>query len=180
MGVPNEIRRVLLRQAGVISRAQALAGGLTPRQLDRLLADGSWVRVHPAVYRLHAVVPTVEADVRSAALWLGGSAVLTGLGAAWWWGCLPEAPSRWTFSRSTAGCPPRSTRVAVDRAFVDRRVALELDGHAYHSGPDAHRADVRRANDVMAAGWTVRRFTWSDLLTDPDGFIATVRDVLAI
>jgi very-short-patch-repair endonuclease len=58
-------------------------------------------------------------------------------------------------------------------------VALELDGYAYHSGPDEHRADVRRANEIMADGWTVRRFTYSDLLNDPDGFIATVLQVLA-
>ncbi len=70
-------------------------------------------------------------------------------------------------------------RVEFDIAFKDRRVAIELDGHAYHAGPDEHRADVRRANEIMADGWTVRRFTYHDLLADPDGFIATVRKVLA-
>ena len=75
---------------------------------------------------------------------------------------------------------PGGRRVELDIAFVDRRVALELDGFAYHSAPEAHRADLHRANDLMAAGWTLRRFTWNDLLTDPDGFIADVREVLAV
>ena len=63
-------------------------------------------------------------------------------------------------------------RVEFDIAFKDRRVAIELDGYAYHSGPDEHRADRRRANEIMADGWTVRRFTYPTCSTDPDGFIA--------
>ena len=70
-------------------------------------------------------------------------------------------------------------QVEFDIAFRDRKVALELDGYAYHAGPDEHRADVRRANEIMADGWTLRRFTYSDLLRDPEGFVATVRQVLA-
>jgi very-short-patch-repair endonuclease len=69
--------------------------------------------------------------------------------------------------------------VEFDIAFRTRKVALELDGYAYHAGPDEHRADVRRANEIMADGWTVRRFTYSDLLNDPAGFVATVLQVLA-
>ena len=296
-----EIRRLLLRQAGVLSRAQALDCGISRRQIDRLLADGTWLRVRPGVYRLHAVVPSPEASLRAASLWLGAEAVLAGVGAAWWWQCLSDAPARWSFSVPSGACPPRAPGLTVRRSFVDptdrttrwevpvlarpfavlqaavvleqqrpgqgitlidrakqqrwvsevdlertfqrhrgtwgslamrrlldrtgdrahselerlavrllraagitgfvvnyrtvlpggrpveldvafveRRVALELDGWAYHAGPEAHRTDVRRANDIMAAGWTVRRFTWSDLLADPDGFVATVREVLAI
>ena len=296
-----EIRRLLLRQAGVISRQQAVACGTTRRQIDRLLADGTWVRVRPAVYRHAAVVPTPEAALRALSLWLGPSAVLTGVGAAWWWECLPEAPARWTFAETPASWVPSATGVSVSRgyldsrdcavrwdvplvtrplavlraaaqlesaepgqgitlldrakqrrwvttedlrrsferhrgtsgtvamrvllertgdrahselerlavrllrsagitgfvvnhrtvlpggrpveldlAFIDQRVAIELDGYAFHSGPEAHRADVRRANDLLAAGWTIRRFTWNDLLADPAGFVATVRQVLGI
>ncbi len=32
----------------------------------------------------------------------------------------------------------------------------------------------------MSDGWTVRRFCWDDLLADPDGFIASVRELLAV
>jgi very-short-patch-repair endonuclease len=69
--------------------------------------------------------------------------------------------------------------VEFDIAFPKARVAVELDGYAYHAGPAEHRADVRRANEIMADGWAVRRFTYSDLLNDPAGFVTAVRQVLA-
>ncbi|UKJ65420.1 hypothetical protein H1Q78_09035 [Cellulosimicrobium cellulans] len=57
----------------------------------------------------------------------------------------------------------------VDLAWLDARVVIEFDGAVKYSGgaygdPD----DVRRAQDVreaalVAAGWTVVRFTWEDL-----------------
>jgi hypothetical protein len=31
----------------------------------------------------------------------------------------------------------------------------------------------------MAAGWTVRRFSWDDLLGDPESFLATVVELLS-
>ena len=68
--------------------------------------------------------------------------------------------------------------VEIDIAFPDRRIAIELDGYAFHSGADAFRTDVRRGNRLMADGWTVRRFTWDDLLADPDGFVTVVRELL--
>lgn len=71
-------------------------------------------------------------------------------------------------------------RVELDLAFPDRKVAIELDGYAFHSGPEAHQADVARANEVMADGWTLRRFTYRDLVSDPDGFVRAVLEVLAV
>ena len=68
----------------------------------------------------------------------------------------------------------------IDLAFPDRRIAIELDGYAFHSGAAAFRRDLRRANALMRDGWTVRRFSWDDLLNDPDGFVATVAELLAL
>ncbi|MFL6026480.1 MAG: endonuclease domain-containing protein [Friedmanniella sp.] len=68
--------------------------------------------------------------------------------------------------------------VELDLAFLGRRVALELDGYAYHASPEAHRADLRRANEIMADGWTLRRFSYADLVSDPDGFVRAVQDLL--
>jgi very-short-patch-repair endonuclease len=68
--------------------------------------------------------------------------------------------------------------VELDVAFVELQVALEFDGYAYHGGAEEHRADVRRANEIMASGWLLRRFTWVDVLADPDGFVRTVRTAL--
>lgn len=73
-----------------------------------------------------------------------------------------------------------SQTAEIDIAFPDRRIAIELDGYAFHSGAAAFRRDLRRANALMRDGWTVRRFSWDDLLSDPDGFVATVAELLAL
>ena len=38
-------------QHGVITRAQALAHGMTPRQIDHRLRTGTWIRDYRGVYR---------------------------------------------------------------------------------------------------------------------------------
>ena len=72
------------------------------------------------------------------------------------------------------------SRAEIDIAFPERRLAIELDGFAFHSSAQAFRSDVRRGNRLLADGWTVRRFTWDDLLGDPDGFITSVLELLAV
>ena len=72
--------------------------------------------------------------------------------------------------------PRDGQAVEIDIAFPDRRIAIELDGYAFHSGADAFRKDVRRGNKLMADGWTVCRFTWDDLVSEE--FIDVVRELL--
>lgn len=293
----DTIRTHLLRQGGVISRGQALAAGLTPRQIDRLTASHEWLTVRRGIYRLHASPPLPETSLWAASLWLGRSALLADVGAAWWWELLPDPPSTWVFAtrlhrRTTSdvrlldtavavedraehrgldvlarpwtvlrtagelegqqpgsgiafidrmkqtrvvthaemaaalgrhpGCRGsglmrqllvrtgdeahselermavsllrgagidgfvvnhRTTlsggdRVEIDVAFVERRVAIELDGFAFHSSPQAFRDDLRRSNLLMSDGWTVRRFSYSDLLGDPAAFVDVVLELL--
>lgn len=65
--------------------------------------------------------------------------------------------------------------------FVFRRVKLviEIDGWAFHVTPDRFQADRQRQNRLVAAGWTVLRFTWRDLTQRPDYVISTIRAMLA-
>ena len=51
--VPPILLALASRQGGVVSRQQCLTAGLSPRALERLLADGSWVRVGQGVYVVH-------------------------------------------------------------------------------------------------------------------------------
>lgn len=51
--MPPDVRIILDRQDGVISRRQALAAGLEPHQIRRLLRRRSWVQVHRGVYVAH-------------------------------------------------------------------------------------------------------------------------------
>ena len=40
---------------------------------------------------------------------------------------------------------------------------MEADGAAVHASAAALRSDLRRQNALVAAGWTLLRFTWADL-----------------
>ncbi|MFL0181664.1 MULTISPECIES: type IV toxin-antitoxin system AbiEi family antitoxin domain-containing protein [unclassified Mycobacterium] len=63
----------------------------------------------------------------------------------------------------------------IDVAFPEIAVAIEVDGWAYHSGPDEFEGDRVRQNQIVLRGWTVLRFTWLDLVTAPDRVITEIR-----
>ena len=53
----------------------------------------------------------------------------------------------------------------ADLAWPSRRLLVELDGYNTHGTPIALQKDLRRQNNLVAAGWTVLRFTWNDRRT---------------
>jgi very-short-patch-repair endonuclease len=67
----------------------------------------------------------------------------------------------------------------VDVAFPSARIAVEVDGMAYHVDVDRFRRDRSRQNDLVALGWTVLRFTWADLTERPGYVIAMIRRIAA-
>ena len=79
------------------------------------------------------VVPSPEGNVRAAGLWLGPAAVLSGTGAAWWWGMLPEPPVRWHFV--VAMHRPLEPGLRIIQGFVDPLDRTELRGVAVVSRP---------------------------------------------
>ncbi|MDT7579146.1 MAG: hypothetical protein QOK35_410 [Pseudonocardiales bacterium] len=89
----RRLAALLDRQAGVVGRAQALAAGLAPREVDRLLARRLWCPVHPRVYRAAGRPLTDEARVRAAVLWAGDGAVVVGAAAVWWHGITAAEPA---------------------------------------------------------------------------------------
>jgi very-short-patch-repair endonuclease len=62
----------------------------------------------------------------------------------------------------------------IDLAFVARRIAIEVDGFAYHSDRARFQRDRSRQNLLVGLGWTVLRFTWSDLNDRPDEVLAVI------
>ena len=73
--------------------------------------------------------------------------------------------------------PVRQYEVVVDgaRYFLDFaypawRVAIELDGRAFHGFEE----DRRRQNALVLAGWTVLRFTWVDVTEREAATVAAV------
>ncbi|GAA0921923.1 type IV toxin-antitoxin system AbiEi family antitoxin domain-containing protein [Virgisporangium aurantiacum] len=65
-----------------------------------------------------------------------------------------------------------------DLVFAAARLVVELDGWAFHSDAVRFQRDRTRQNRLVAAGWTVLRFTWADLHDRPEGVIATIRAAL--
>jgi very-short-patch-repair endonuclease len=55
----------------------------------------------------------------------------------------------------------------VDFAYLDLRLAIEVDGWTAHGSRNAFQSDRDRQNDLVAAGWTVLRFTWHDVVRNP-------------
>lgn len=66
----------------------------------------------------------------------------------------------------------------VDFAWPDMRVAVEVDGFEVHATPRAMQADLERQNRFVAAGWTVVRFTWLDVVRRPEWVAAQIAAVL--
>lgn len=62
----------------------------------------------------------------------------------------------------------------VDFAYPMAKLAIELDGYAYHSGRGDWQRDRTRQNELVAAGWTPLRFTKADLASRGRSVIAHV------
>lgn len=114
----KHLRRIIAEQAGVVSRKQALAAGVTRRQIDGYVAAGEWVRIHPSVFRLDTAAPCATQALRAAALW-AEDGVLTGVGAAWWWGAIADPPLRWEFLIVGTARRSRQSRILLQRRWVD-------------------------------------------------------------
>lgn len=62
--------------------------------------------------------------------------------------------------------------------LVERCVVVELDGFAYHSGRKEYREDRRRDRELVRQGFVVLRFTYEDVMRDPQVVVSAVRAVL--
>lgn len=285
-----ELGWYLRRQAGVISRAQVRAAGLSQDVVDRRIATRRWERLHPGVYLAADHPYTDEVRMRAAVLWAGKDAVAHGVSAAWWHDLGPVLPAtvdvtvrrgrnpgkqpgvsvcrrdlpypdlvavcdlwvtdvpltvleaavalgpqgselldralqrRVTFpavyrahchNQGRQGSAEASRLLAVaadqaashaerllvrllraagvsgwelgypiqgylvDLAFPMQRVAIEVDGWAWHMAADRFVDDRRRQNTLVNAQWTVLRFTWHDLVGRPDRVVHEIRVALS-
>ncbi|CAN5153581.1 type IV toxin-antitoxin system AbiEi family antitoxin domain-containing protein [soil metagenome] len=67
----------------------------------------------------------------------------------------------------------------VDVAFPGPKVAVEIDGWAFHSDPDKFEKDRQRQNALILMGWQVLRFTWRDLTEHPGRVIAELKAAIS-
>jgi hypothetical protein len=99
-----------------------------------------------------------------------------------------ESVVRWLFH--AAGLPSPELQYIVrdsagrflaraDFAWPDRRVLVEFDGDV-HRERDVFVRDTRRQNLVVAAGWTVLRYTSADALGRADDMVEEIRRALVV
>lgn len=79
---PPDVSARMRQQHGLITRAQALAAGMSPRQVDHRLACGAWIRDAAGTYRSAAVPVTFGQRCLAACLHAGDDAVASHLSAA--------------------------------------------------------------------------------------------------
>lgn len=66
----------------------------------------------------------------------------------------------------------------IDFAIPHVKVAVEIDGFAFHRDATAFRRDRLKRNLLVANGWTVLNFTWTDLVERPTEFVEEVKGAL--
>lgn len=67
----------------------------------------------------------------------------------------------------------------LDLAFPAARLAVEVDGWAWHVDAERFRADRRKGNALVRAGWVLLRFTWHDLDRAPSVVVGEITAALA-
>lgn len=69
-------------------------------------------------------------------------------------------------------------RYRVDSLWRAAGLAVEIDGARWHLDAAAWERDLRRANDLQAAGLRLLRFSVRQLVTEPEAVAAAVRAAL--
>ncbi|WP_158548769.1 endonuclease domain-containing protein [Blastococcus sp. TF02A-26] len=67
--------------------------------------------------------------------------------------------------------------VELDVAWPEVRLAVELDGAAFHGSREAREADIARDVALAARGWLVLRFSYRRLTRAPEGCRAQIAAV---
>lgn len=67
----------------------------------------------------------------------------------------------------------------IDFAHLGLRIAIEVDGRAFHSNRDSFERDRWRQNALALGGWLVLRFTWEQITQRPGEVIAVIQSAVA-
>lgn len=70
------------------------------------------------------------------------------------------------------------TRYHLDFAVPDCLLAIEIDGHQWHSTRQQRQHDSQRDRILTGLGWRVLRFTASEILRNADGCAAEVLTII--
>jgi very-short-patch-repair endonuclease len=135
LGVSFE--RLVARQAGVVSLAQAVAAGMSPATVQRRVREGRWARLHPGIYLVGGHRRTPEARTRAAWLWGGPDSVVTGAAAAYWHRMLDSPPAIIELTVPAATSPRPQPGIRLRRRDLFDSDVRELDGIRVAAAPFA-------------------------------------------
>ncbi|MGY1619867.1 DUF559 domain-containing protein [Geodermatophilus sp. SYSU D00691] len=166
-GLPvTDLPRALVDTWGLASRSG--------RRRDVEMARGAVItalrerRVRPAALRAEVTAQTAVAD-RSGLIALidlveGGCHSELEI-----WGVLDvlRGPGMPTFVQQHRVVLPHTT-VHLDAAIPELKIAVELDGAAFHGSADDRERDTRRDVALAALGWVVLRFSYRRLTREPE------------
>ena len=65
-----------------------------------------------------------------------------------------------------------------DLVDVQRRLVLEADSWEWHASKKGFDRDCARYNALTLRGWTVLRFTWHQVMHEPDYVLAALRAIV--
>ncbi|MCP4397776.1 MAG: DUF559 domain-containing protein [bacterium] len=69
-------------------------------------------------------------------------------------------------------------RFEVDFALPKERIVIEIDGHQWHSTKPQRQKDLQRQRWLQAQGWTVIRFTGSEIYKSADACVTETKKIL--
>lgn len=145
------VERPLLRQAVIEAvRTRAVRASAVRRMSDR-------VPRHAGRAELVALLGLVERGCQSELEIFGVLHVL------------PGPPALPTYLQQHRVVLPDGRVAELDAAWPEARVAVELDGAAFHGSAADRERDTRRDVALAALGWVVLRFSYRRLMTDPAG-----------
>jgi very-short-patch-repair endonuclease len=168
LGIPTTtVPRTLLDLSAVVGRDELRSA--TRQAEQRRLADRMWLGDLIERYPRRPGIKALKAIAEEATR--GLSIVRS------------ELEERFHAFLLSAAFPEPATNVLietfeVDCAWPERRLIVELDGHATHSTQHAFERDRERDRVLSAAGWRVVRITWRQLADDPDRVERDLRRLL--
>jgi very-short-patch-repair endonuclease len=64
--------------------------------------------------------------------------------------------------------------IRVDFAYPDLKIVIEVDGYALRRTATAFESDLARQNVLVTLGWTVLRFSWWQVVKEPERVARTI------
>lgn len=177
---PQVVRHAVLRSTAPACTAIDLAGSL-PRAEAVIAVDS-------ALRSTAVTLDSLTQTLRGQRTWeRSGEAAAALALASPLSGSVPESAARMLWHGAGLPAPteqlllvlPGIGVVRVDFAWVAARLVVEIDGWAFHAGPDAFARDRARDRALVLAGWPVLRFPTALVRDDPEEVVATVAAALA-